>query len=280
MNLTALTLVTKPEERQDPWRESLASVLDWADEVIVVCGDPSDEPLIRNHFTDTNKIIFVHLFWPEEWSWEELPKHLNAGLREAHGDWLIRFDIDYVFPDDFGKRVRDALAQIADMRIATFQKFSCVAGNRFYQKGGVPLGLNLGFKSEMAFGEATNKETDLCYPIIVEGTNSKGIPCGKFPEELMGRTGLSFFNYDYTFKTMEFTAKEFFRFSKAYERFFGTTFWGHSEDESLAKFINMQKTRYPKCRYKFPASSQPRWIMKKVKELTPEQFGYDGWGLL
>lgn len=97
VKLSAFTCITKPDERQDPWRQSIESALSWADEVVIVDGLPLD-------IYEKNKKVFpqakwIHYPWSDTWDWGELPPHYNRGLEACTGDWAIRFDADYVFSD-------------------------------------------------------------------------------------------------------------------------------------------------------------------------------------
>ena len=79
-----------PEERGDVWREAINCYEDLADEVIIVSGN-------KNFKHKTKKTRTIFLEWPWIWDWVELPKHLNAGLERAEGEFVIRCDIDYFF---------------------------------------------------------------------------------------------------------------------------------------------------------------------------------------
>jgi len=49
------------------------------------------------------KVKYIWEPWPYEWNWVELPKHLNIGLAECTGDWVLKLDIDqFIHEDDFG----------------------------------------------------------------------------------------------------------------------------------------------------------------------------------
>lgn len=282
MKLGAFVNITDPQERGDCWRESLMSVAKWADVIVVVDGNKKglDHHKLWNEYAPqyARKTMWTYMDWPKKWSWEELPKHLNAGLdvvRQHKCDWAIRFDIDYVFPDEFGDHIKDRLSLMPDKRVATFQKFSSVFYNRFYQKGGVQLGLNLRFP-DTVFGVAQNY-TDLCVPIIEieSGDVPKGIT---IPPDHIGKTGLDFFNYDYAFKTEEKTASEFLRFSMAHKRFFGKSQWGETLEDSMHVFLQMMRGRIEKCVYDIPVEEQPSYIENRMSELGPEEFCYNGWG--
>lgn len=276
MKLSIITTITNPEERQDPYLESIASYLDIADEVVVVNGG---RPTRMEDFQTKTKII--NLPWPEKWNWKELPIHLNAGLEAATGDWVIKMDIDQMFHENDIAEIRRRLSEI-DKPCATFQKMSVLPHDTFLQKGEVVLAINKKVNSKsICFGVDSSEYTDLCRPIYHTSTQNE-VPYGKVVSfEECGRTGISIWNFDYTFKTQEVTKKEFLKFSLAYEKFFGMTKWGHTEDQAFEVFMEMMQTRYRQAVYKITDDSViPKYIRKKYNELNDKQFGHSGWGLL
>lgn len=285
MKISCLVCITNPEKRQDIWRESIASMLPWVDEIVVVDGGKNagwyTKILEELKDEELNKIKVVYYPWPYEFSWDELPKHLNAGLAECTGDWVVRADIDYVFKDSW-KAGLSELERFGDKRIVTAQKFSTILVDKVYQKGPTPMIINMKY-GDMCFGAVEGRYTDLCEPIIKTGMH-KGIPKGRaIPAADVGRSHLEFMNYDYCFKTKDFTAKEFLRFSRAHERWFGTTSWGRTEEEALEKFITMMEGRLLKGDrhiYHMPWQQHPSFVQERVKNIQPQHFGYDGWGRL
>lgn len=266
-----------PDRRGDCYLEALESYCDLADEVVIVNGGSKIDTF------PSLKIKQVFCPWPWEWSWEQLPKAMNFGLDSCTGDWVIRCDIDYIFHENDIPTIRKMLDASPLSIVATFQKFSFVLKDMFYQKGGLPIAINALATGPMyGFGQATNTETDLCYPIRITGENEKGIPTGEYEPEKFSKLGLPVFNYDYTFKTKEATSTEFYRFSKAYHRYFGSWRFGETEKKAFGVFIDMMKGRLSKCVYTIgdKGYSHPKYIKRAINEVTPEMFGYNGWGLL
>lgn len=284
MKISVLTTITNPEQRQDKWKEALECYSDLADEIVLVNGG---SPLSVGYLFQHPKIKILDLEWPNEWNWVELPKHLSAGRKECTGDWIIKMDIDQFFHENDIKDIKDKLSVAPEeCQVMTFQKMSLTYGKKYYQKGGQPIAFRN--SPEISIGKNLDKETDLCFPIRQTGTetifdwegkiDSYELPVGR--DLVTGKTGIKYWNCDYFFKTKEFTKKEFWRFSRAYERYFKTWKFGSSEDSSFHIFIDMLKARYKDAPYTYKLEDLPKYIRKSAEELTPEQFGYNGWGLI
>jgi len=295
--ISILTLITNPKERQDKFEEAFSCYKDFADEVIVVDGGRDKE--IDGRVDDLGKMKVVYLHWPrEEWNWVELPRHLNEGLKHCTGDWTIRLDIDQLIHERHFIELREILENCPkDFLTATMQKMSFTYRNKFYQKGEQAICLRN--NPNIRFGKNFDKKTDLCFPIFqtaiqpffatfpnkeLDDKNTRrseeippyyNLPVGITPKQF--KTGVKYFNYDYFFKTKEFTKKEFWRFSRAYYSFFKEWHFGDSEEKSFEIFINMQKGRYKRAPYTAKIEDHPMWLRKAVEELTSEQCGKDLW---
>jgi len=279
MKLSVLTTISNPDERQDKWQEALSCYCDLADEVVVVNGG-------EYLFGLNERIKQIPFPWPYEWSWIELPKHLNAGREKCTGDWILKMDIDqFIHEKDF-KEVRKRLSECPKKAEAmTFQKMSMTYGGKYYEKGGQPIAFrNL---PGIAIGKALDKETDLCFAIRQTGIEEVwdwegkiqyySLPVGKSLKE--ERTGVNYWNYDYFFKTKEFTKNEFWRFSRAYYRYFQSWNFGSSIEASFRHFLDMQKGRHDKALYTYKLEDHPKYIREAVKNLSEEQFGSNGFGI-
>lgn len=287
MTISILTTIGNEQfsgiDRQDPVYEAIDSYADLADEIVVVNGHHKS---VRDKFLKIIGNRKVHIIeylyrWPYIWNWRELPLHLNAGYGQCTGDWVIKCDIDYIFHEKNIDEIKRRLNRASGCDIATFQKFCFVTSNKYYEKGDIPIAINKRrTKNLYGFGEAINAETDLCYPIRIAGKNKQSIPKGYYSPHLHTKIGLPVYNYDYTFKDIETTKDEFFRFSAAYRRYFGYWKFGATKNKSFELFLNMMKSRFEKCPYKITIEDHPKYIQEKLKTITPEQFGYNGWNLL
>ena len=292
MKLSILVMITNPEKRQDRWREAFDCYVDLADEVIVVDGsgtfkdgtfgviDIKDTNLKTGEVRWTNKIKIFYLKWPEEWNWIELPKHLNAGLEECTGDWVLKLDIDqFIHEDDF-EAVKSVLRRCPeDCDVVTFQKMNMTYGGKYFQKGGQPIAFRN--KPNIKIGKNTNRRTDLCFAVNVVGSeviDGYKMPVGNQLKEFKG--GVKYWNYDYFFKTKDFTKKEFWRFSRAWHRYYNNWQFGSNEKQSFKIFLDGMKGKHHKSPYTYELKDHPKYIREAVKNLTKEQFGHSAWGLL
>lgn len=283
MRISILTTITNPVERQDKWLEALACYADFADEVIVVNGG---KEIVALENTISPKIKFVNLEWPEEWIWAEYPRHLNYGKRYCTGDWIVRLDIDqFIHEDDF-EELRKKLA-LADVNydVMTMQKMSFTYAGKYYQKGETEICIRN--KSYIDFGKLIGKETDLCFPVYqtdVEDVNDEN---GNFFYELpigrklkAGRTGISYWNYDYYFRDAKVTMHEFWRASRAWNRYWKNWNFGSTEEESFRIFKDMIKSRHDKSTLTAEFLTHSKYIRREVLNIPPNRLGHSGWGVL
>lgn len=296
MTLGAIVTITNPILRQDKYLECITCLKDLCDEVVVVDGGSTDGSLEK-----ITGCKIIHGNWPYEWNWIELPRHLNIGREALTTDWCLKIDIDQFFHEKDFKSIRDKLAECPkDCQVATFQKMSLTYNKKYYQKGGQPIAFRN--KDYIKIGKNLDKETDLCFAIRQTGTervyqterycewNNQGeslkekiildynLPVGK--DLVTFKTGIQFWNYDYFFKTRRFTKREFWRFSRAYHRYFNSWEFGSSSEKSFVKFLEMMKGRYNRSPYTYKLEDHPKYIREAVKNLTKEQFGFNAWGLV
>jgi hypothetical protein len=282
MKLSILTTITNPVERQDRFIEALQCYAEVADEVIVVNGG---KKIVVLDDALSPKIKFVELKWPHEWNWIELPRHLNFGKAHCTGDWILRLDIDqFIHEEDIEELRKFLLTTHRDIDVVTLQKKTFTFNNRYYQKGEAEICIrNL---PHLAYGKLRDKETDLCFPVHQNGTeevfDEEGnmiyeLPIGFHPKSK--KSGITYWNYDYFFKDKETTRKEFWRFSRAWSRYFKNWNFGDSEEKSFEIFCKMVSARH-KMTVEAIIDNHPKWIRATVKNITEDKLGHSGFGIL
>lgn len=277
MKLSIITTITRPDQRQDPWKEAITNYLDLADEVVVVCGAGlQDFTLINDNFKSP-KLKIVELAWPNDGGWDELPKHYNFGLAAATGDWVINLDIDrFVHEDDF-KELRQRLETMPLYAVATFSKISTYGHGTLMRKGEVTLAINKNKYPDVGFGKCLDEKTDLCVPILWDGNHDKyDVPTGfSISPELVGRTGVNVWNFDYTFKD-EYVATEcFLKMSLMHKRYYSDTKWGTTLETAKAKLKEMLLARQVEAVFPIYPGDLPKYIEPKYLEYQKEKFWYE-----
>ena len=88
-------------------------------------------------------------------------------------------------------------------------------------------------------------------------------------------------NYDSMFKTKEIISEDRARFARAWFRYFGD--WGKNEGDNPEKafetWFDMIQGRYKNHKKLMDIDNHPKYIKKKIENLSEEQFGFDAFGL-
>lgn len=285
-------MITNPEYRQDPARESIAQALLVFDEVVVVHGRQEDADLIAEWFPNEERVHTAYQYWPQpEWEYPELPAHLNTGLTFAkmlNPDWVIKFDIDCFFHEQEKDKLRHELRLLTTRRklFGIVEKYQFHHIRRCYEKGKIPLCINVkhDLADKVRYGFDNTRYTDLCQPIFAETVNN-GIQEGKKPDDRMySRLSVHVWNYDYCFKTQERAKELLYYFEKAHAFFwkfgnYGAALEDITPEYALEYFLKLSVSRSKnKAKQRFVISDHPRHVQQLLRNIKPEQFGYNLWG--
>jgi len=259
MRISIFTTITNPEERQDPWKESFASNHGLADELIIINGGM---PLPVNIGLALPKIKEINMPMPDNWSWEDLPKRVDRGLEVATGDWAISMDVDWMFHEKDFKKIRETLETV-DAPVASFQKASFYKGG-IYQKGYTTIAVNKGmFGDKIRFGSIGPEDDNLTTPVVAERRDKRGVWEGPAPTKC-AKIGVSFFNFDYTFKDDNQINVDAFAASQARKRTFGWDDWGKTPEEAGDKARAKIEER-ARSATKINLNELPIFIQEKAK---------------
>lgn len=298
MKIAGIVTITNPDYRQDPARECIRQMLEVVDIAIIVYGRGLDLPEVIMQFMTEfpDRVIPVYLEWPQpEWTLDELPKHLNAGLekaREIGADWCIKFDADYFIHEDDKWSLRHRLEQglVNDCMTMSLEKAQCTIPFKIRQKGDIPICINL--KHPICYGQNIDHYTDLCQPIIWDGKTmiscnddpKYAIPYGsEIPKNRNERTGVWIWNYGYSFKTYERAKELLYWFDLSHAFWWGMGWYQIPKDEitrekSMEHHLKASEGRMAANKKEAPLAIHPKHIQKKISELTPEEFGHSLWG--
>lgn len=271
MRLSIYSTVTDPDSRQDPWREALANYCDLADEVIVVNGGG---PLQY----DNSKVKFINYPWPQDWDWEEITKHMNAGLEKCTGDWAIRMDIDNFFHESDFDNIRAALISPAwaKVEVVSFLAYNITTVYRANVKGQRPLAINRAAYPDIRQGRIINEFSDLCYPVRTQGQQD-GVYFGDKAKYQV--SGVHYLNYDNTFRDIETARACWRRYLKPFGKFCNK-FNGLNDEQGFQVFLDMIKGRQSLANKELRLKDHPVHIRDKVKNITPDKLGYALWNLI
>lgn len=266
--LSILTMVTNPDERQEKWREALANYCRLADEVIVVNGGKKLE------YPDA-KVKFIDLFWPEDWDWEELPLHLNAGKRACTGDWILKLDIDQIVHETEHKKLRDWIERRHGwVDLLKLIKMNFVAKMRWYSKGSQPILFRN--QSDIGFGFAEDfPEGDLCMPIRIYDWTGP-VPRGKTIKT--EDTDCHYWNFSYTFRTEAMARERYLKMCHAFLKYYKSTALGKNDEEHWQNFIQAVMAKWSRCKFTAEPEEIPSDIRMAILGLKPEEKGFNIWG--
>lgn len=259
MKLSIITTFTT--DRQEPWKESLECYSELADEVIVVYDQKDAD--ITAYIKDKPKIYGYHMDWPYEYDWSQFPKVFNYALEKATGDWVLKFDIDLLVHEQDFMRFRDCLEKNPSAAVVTLQKISIV-GLYWYSKGQMALCLNKRAFPNLRFGgeiRADGKPDDLVEIIFPEEMR-KGVPFGQKATSI-ARSGVRYFNFDYSFKDPAIAKRDFTRMARAWKRYHGTGDFGEDDERALEFYKNLREHKKTQAINPISQLDLPRFIRDK-----------------
>lgn len=285
MKVSVFVPITNAIYRRDAYIEAISSYCRWADEIVVVDGATEfnkdlETAKLYFHPSDWQKIKWVMLPWPYEFHWREFPLHYQEGLKHCTGDWVFAMCIDYLFHENDFARVREKLANSVSPLIS-FQKTSLLFGGKYFSKGQYPLAMNMRMYPNLGFGKPEGDNSgDWVYPIFVDGYDDDGVGLGKHvPQEYVERTDICYWNYDATFRNKTLQTEHFWRLAMARHATKGRWEWGKSPEEAYDHFLSLMRDRLTRIQGTLTLNDHSTFIRKRIETLTPDQFGYDGWGL-
>lgn len=267
MKVSIFTTITNPEARGDNFDDAIECYLNLADEIIIVNGgDPNylDQQLAY----DYAKVINYE--WPKEFNWTLIGQQFQRGYEACTGDWVLHMDLDFLFHQKDFAKIRQALRDYPSSPAVSFYKWQFIQPDRYNLKSRLVLAVN-----KAAFGDRIKfdggGESDLCQPSV----DGKLIDLNETPQ-----AGIAFYNYEHILKTKEQITEDVGRMDRAYFRHFGKYQYGDGTDEQAYKgWCHMVMGRNAKPAQHIPLSDHPKYIQETIKNLKPENFGYNGFGM-
>lgn len=271
MTLSIFSTITDPVERGDNLMPALNCYLELADELVIVDGSKDAHEFVEEPIGGAASVTQIKHLWPREFDWPFIGQQFQRGYEACTGDWVLHLDIDMIFHQrDFGK-IRQALKDYPNAPAVSFYKWQMIQPDRYNLKSRLVLAVN-----KKMFGDRIKfdggGESDLCQPSL----DGKLIGLDSTPQ-----SGVPFYNYEHICKTKEQVMDDVSRMDRAYNRHYGR--WLYSEDgteqSAFDGWCYMVEGRNAKPSKHIELSDHPRFMQDTIKNLTPEQFGYNGWGM-
>jgi glycosyltransferase involved in cell wall biosynthesis len=269
LKLSIFTTATNPTGRGDNAVDAIRCYRDLADEVVFVNGGDTELfEWIINGDAERDKSVMYR--WPTEFSWPFIGEQFQRGYEACTGDWVIHCDLDFIFHQkDFGK-IRQALRDYPSSPAVSFYKHQYVQPHKYNLKSRLPLALN-----KKAFGDRIkfNGGGDLTQPTI----DGNELDLNEIPQ-----AGVAFWNYEHLLKTEEQIKDDIGRMDRAYHRHFGEWLYSNdgTEESAYQGWWRMIEGRYAKPQESVKLEQHPKYIIDTIKNLKPNQFGYNGFGRL
>lgn len=284
MKISAHCNMTNPERWGYPYLESIKSFSNFCDEVIVVDGGSTDGSIEKLKAIPKVKVIQGEK-WKEDFDWKILGRNLQIGLDACKNDWCFKFDLDYIFHEQYVSKLKNVfdnsrVFQTKKFSAISVKKINLVTSKRAFSKKDYPFLINkkgntLKYEIGVFADTPTKREATFLYPVI-----KKGIGVGTYlipKNELVYKAPIEIYSYDFTFMTKEQVGKNRRRFDMALTRHLGSN-EVFTEEISLENIIAMAMSRYNKCTLQYAVEDQSKFIQEKIKNIKEEQLGYNIWG--
>lgn len=269
MKLSVFTTATRPVKRGDTVTPALNCYADLADELVIVHGDGVNVDAI-DYDSQGKEIKHILTVWPQEFDWPFIGQQFQLGYANADADWVIHADLDFLFHEKSFGKLRQALKDYPKAPAVSFYKWQFILPDRYNLKSRLMLAAN-----KAAFGDRITFSGggDLCQPQL----DGKDLDINNMPQ-----AGVQFYNYEKLTKTKAQIIDDVARMDRAYQRHFGE--WLYSTDgtpeSAYEGWYRMVKGRFEKPSERIPLDAHPKYIQETIKNLRPDQFGYNGFGLI
>lgn len=269
--LSIFTTMTHPIERGDNFKDAIHCYMDLADELVVVDGSKTNKAeafkLIPKS-SEQAEVVYVHNLWPKEFDWPLIGQQFQRGYEAATGDWVIHADIDFLFHEnDFG-RIRQAIEDAGDAPALSFYKYQFILPDRYNLKSRLVIAVNKG-----KYGDRIKFDSggDLCQPSL-DGQ--------EITPDHARESGIAFYNYEKILKDVNQITEDVGRMARAWQSHFGVARLGADNESAFEEWATMIKGRFTKPQKEIPITDHPKYVQKTIMNLTRNQFGWDGLGML
>ena len=278
--LSAFTITTNAIKNQYPIIESVKSIMPLVDEVVIVDGGSTDGTieLLRALGDKVKVIIDKDTIWENDWTYWRMGKNWNRAFHECKGDWLIKFDADYIIDNNYNFRSE---CEHTDCYIIEMDRYNFLLVDRFFRKTKKTLAVNVakakrdGLHIEWGY----DLNWGLCDEAVIyekfENNLIQGTLLSKIDRHKI-TTPLGIYNYSYCFRDEQTSKELFFRNMRAFYRQQGKRFKDAERNwqDNVSGCLN--RMRSPQL--KIQITQHPEEIRERIEKLTPDLGGYNLWG--
>ena len=262
MKLSVFTTITDPFLRSDNYKDAIACYKELADEVTIIDGGRQNQNSIDLRYLKSS--------WPDEFDWPFIGQQFQRGYQACTGDWVIHADLDFIFHQKDFEAIRKACENNLESPALSFYKYQFIQPDRYNLKSRLVIAVNKG-----KYGDRIRFDSggDLCQPSL-DGVyiSPNDVPEARVP----------FYNYEKLLKTKEQVMDDVGRMERAYKRHFGKTQYGSNgtDEDAYTLWIKAQVGKFNKPQKQIQLNEHPKYIQETIKNLKPENFGYNAYGNL
>lgn len=298
MKISAFTTTFNSIKNDYPFIESIKSFLPILDELIVVDGGSTDGTIEAIEALNDNRIKIIcdeDTKWEEDWCYTRMGKNFDRGFQECTGDWIMKFDIDYIAGDKGIHKVRGEFEKALDNKVLTigFTRLNFILIDRYFVKSKKTLAVNMvECKSRnipVHYGLDIEK-WGYGYEFIGSETQENGIHFGSLlcSGNKSVITSLLVFNYDYSLYTEENAKQIREKHFNAVQKFKNLEFKNIDIQKAFKNMRNKDawgdcifncKRNLKRPQFNINLEGHPEVIQDRIKKLTPEHQGFNCWNL-
>jgi len=280
ITLSAFTITTNAIKNQYPVLESVASIIPMVDEIIIVDGGSTDGTVeeLRKLSPKIKVIQTEDTKWEEDWVYWRMGYNYGKAFDACIGDWIMKFDPDYVFEN---YNFRGECEKNNDAYTFDFDRLNFILIDRYFRKRKKTLAVNkrlcLENNINLRWGYDL-KNMGMCDEAIIYEKDQDNLVQGTLLH--IGRkvvtTQMKVFNYSYCFRDKEAAKRSYTKNMKAFYAQQGKIV---SDDKIWESFNICAIDSFGKGeRFEIGLEEHPKEIQDRIRNLTPEQQGYNLWG--
>lgn len=271
MRLSIFTTATSPNIRGDNYYDSLNCFRDLADEVVIVDGSYQANNPDKKWFDDDTWYFKREIYeWPYDFDWLQISRAYQKGYENCTGDWALFADLDFIFHEKDFEAIRKVMQDNNDKPALSFWKFQFILPDRYNLKSRRVIAIN---KKLVGDRVKMNGGGDLCQTTL----DGKHLTPDDVPE-----SRIAFYNYEKILKTKDQIIDDVGRMERAYFKQFGVRQYGSdgTPEDIYNKWYAAQRGKFEKPQEHISLTDHPKYIQDTIKNLKPENFGYNGFGLI